>query len=260
MAITKLFRIGALGCAAGLASAALGWAAPAPKSEQVLGSDTLSFTEAQATAGGKIFQNVCTTCHGDQLQGGSGPPLKGLAFISKWSRGDKTIEDLRSYLHFAMPMNAPGSLSKEDSYSVVAFILSRNGYAPGADPLSPKTAWQYLPPPPEAGVQIRHIDMPLPAPPNSVTQASTAKPDDSELADPNDSEWLVYNHDLRGQRYSKLDRITAKNAHDLTAQCIFQLGEIGAFQTSPVVYDGAIYVTSAFKTYAIDATNCASVV
>jgi alcohol dehydrogenase (cytochrome c) len=67
---------------------------------------------------------------------------------------------------------------------------------------------------------------------------------------------LRYNRDYSGQRYSPLTQITPANVQHLVPKCIFQTGEVGSFQASPVVRDGRLYVTTVHRTYAIDAANC----
>ena len=59
-----------------------------------------------------------------------------------------------------------------------------------------------------------------------------------------------------GYRYSTLAQINAANASDLRAVCAFQVGEVGSFQTGPIMYDGLVYVTTTHGTYAFDATTC----
>ncbi|MFL5337545.1 MAG: pyrroloquinoline quinone-dependent dehydrogenase [Geminicoccaceae bacterium] len=53
-----------------------------------------------------------------------------------------------------------------------------------------------------------------------------------------------------------INRATAK---DLKAVCVFQAGEVGSFQTGPVMNDGIAYVTTTHGTYAFDATTCEQV-
>jgi PQQ-dependent dehydrogenase (methanol/ethanol family) len=53
-----------------------------------------------------------------------------------------------------------------------------------------------------------------------------------------------------------LSAINVSNAAKLTPRCILQLGEIGSFETSPLVYRGRMYVTTAHKTFAADAKTC----
>ena len=57
------------------------------------------------------------------------PPLKGAAFISKWT--DLSLDNLFERNRVSMPQNAPGSLSRQQNADILAFILQENGYAPG---------------------------------------------------------------------------------------------------------------------------------
>ncbi|HET9394538.1 MAG TPA: PQQ-binding-like beta-propeller repeat protein, partial [Nitrospiraceae bacterium] len=62
---------------------------------------------------------------------------------------------------------------------------------------------------------------------------------------------------LSGDRFSPLTQINTKNAGRLVPKCLFQLGEVGSFQTSPVIYNGRMFLTTPHKTFAIDAATCA---
>jgi len=72
----------------------------------------------------------------------------------------------------------------------------------------------------------------------------------------NAADWPSYNNDLQGQRYSSLDQITTQNAASLKQVCTAPLSEAGSLQATPIVSGGTLYVTTATKTYAMDATNC----
>ena len=65
-----------------------------------------------------------------------------------------------------------------------------------------------------------------------------------------------YNKGYKGFRYSTLDQINAGNASKLRAVCVLQLGEVGTFQTGPVIHEGVMYVTTSHGVYALDATTC----
>ena len=216
------------------------------------------FTQAQADAGGKLFASSCANCHGDKLQGAAGPALTGTGFIQKWANGSKPIVDFRGFIKENMPLTSPGSLSDSDYYDLTAFILSRNGYKAGGVPFTVWTEGATLRPPGSTlPVAVRPlIKGPLPKVSGTVLQASTNKPDDTELLRPSPSDWLVYNGNLKGQRYSTLDQINTGNASKLGVACIFQLGELGSFEAAPVVYDGMMYITSPWKTYAINPATC----
>jgi mono/diheme cytochrome c family protein len=84
--------------------------------------------------GAKIFAIKCAACHGatgtegpkDRLVGGKGTlatqqPIKTIG--SYWPYAT-TLYD---YIYRAMPFNAPQSLSPDETYSVVAWLLYQNG-------------------------------------------------------------------------------------------------------------------------------------
>jgi cytochrome c len=89
-----------------------------------------------ASAGAKVFADNCAACHGDKGQGnpakgvGGDRPLGGRGTLASDSP-IRTVESywpyattLFDYVKRAMPLNAPGSLSDNDVYSVVAYVLS----------------------------------------------------------------------------------------------------------------------------------------
>ena len=89
-----------------------------------------------AAAGAKVFADNCVACHGDKGQGNPAKGIGGDRLLG--GRGTlasdapiKTVESywpyattLFDYVKRAMPLSAPGSLSDNDVYSVVAYILS----------------------------------------------------------------------------------------------------------------------------------------
>jgi alcohol dehydrogenase (cytochrome c) len=68
--------------------------------------------------------------------------------------------------------------------------------------------------------------------------------------------WLYVDHDYRGQRYTPLDQITAKNATDLMQVCSYSFPEKQPAQSAPVAYEGTLYVTTAHYTVALDGVSC----
>lgn len=89
-----------------------------------------------ANAGAKVYAENCAACHGDRLQGNAEKGIGGDRLIG--GRGSlatkapvKTVESywpyattLFDYVKRAMPFTAPGSLTDDDVYAVVAYILS----------------------------------------------------------------------------------------------------------------------------------------
>jgi len=217
------------------------------------------FTASQVIEGSKVYTASCQSCHGSNLEGLAGPPLAGPQFSAKWVGGSFTLQDFHKAVKTQMPLGAAGTLSDHQYADVVAYILSRNGYVSGNDPLTELNIARVLERPvghePEPAIGGRYQGE-VPALPQSVGKAVTDRPDDIEMANPTESDWLLYNRTLDGQRYSTLKQITNKNAGKLAATCLFQLGEVGWFQANPVVYDGVMYITSPYNTYAINAKTC----
>jgi cytochrome c len=89
-----------------------------------------------AARGATVYAEKCAACHGTQLEGNPAKGIGGDKLLG--GRGTlasktpvKTIESywpyattLFDYVKRAMPFTTPGSLSDEDVYSVVAYILS----------------------------------------------------------------------------------------------------------------------------------------
>lgn len=87
--------------------------------------------------GEEIYATACASCHGESLEGISdlgAPRLIGGRGTLATDAPVKTVESywpyastLVDYVHRAMPMNAPGSLSADEVYAVSAYILGRAG-------------------------------------------------------------------------------------------------------------------------------------
>jgi alcohol dehydrogenase (cytochrome c) len=221
-------------------------------------SASVGFTDEQAAGGRDVYAEKCAGCHGEDLAGTSGPALKGPRFDLDWLNGRKAAGDLYRTLRQTMPLTAAGSLSDKEYVNLTAYLLLRNGYAAGNKPYDNDVMGAVVLQPRKATstTAAKKSRPRLPQPPKSVVAASTTRPDDDEIATPDDANWLLYNKTLDGQRYSSLAQITSANAASLAPRCLFQLGETGSFQASPIIYERMLYVTTAYNTYAIDATDC----
>jgi PQQ-dependent dehydrogenase (methanol/ethanol family) len=68
--------------------------------------------------------------------------------------------------------------------------------------------------------------------------------------------WLMYGRDYDNQRWSPLAQVTSANVRGLKVSWIYQTGisRLGSFETSPVVVDGVMYVTTPYDVaMAVDA-------
>ena len=73
------------------------------------------------------------------------------------------------------------------------------------------------------------------------------------MAQPPGTNWLSYNGDFSGRRYSSLSQITAANVAGLHAEWVFHVGNSDRMEVTPLVVDGIMFVTSANDTFALDA-------
>ena len=199
---------------------------------------------AAETDGATAYRNHCASCHASDLTGGAGPTLSGFVFADRWVGKNADLYDLISK---AMPLDAPGTLSAADNRSITDYILRNNKLedTPARDAKSSSGADAHPAP-----------AIVLPAAAKRFATATSAEPGDDELKNPSAEDWLYYNLSLTGQRYSPLRQITPRNVSHLAPKCIFQTGEIGSFQSSPIVRKGLMYITTAHRTYALDASNC----
>jgi S-disulfanyl-L-cysteine oxidoreductase SoxD len=96
--------------------------------------------------GKSVYEDNCAACHGangqdgikDRLVGGqstlvSDKPLKTVG--SFWPYATTLFD----YINRAMPYQAPGSLSVDDTYAVAAYILNLNGILPADGKLDKET-------------------------------------------------------------------------------------------------------------------------
>src|SRR5258708_14374745 len=103
------------------ASAVLGWAA-------LWGQDAPSrsvwdgvYTEAQAKRGQPLYNQQCSSCHGDLLTGGEmAPPLAGGDFLANWTA--LTMGDLFERIPKTMPGTKPRTPSPEPNPATTASI------------------------------------------------------------------------------------------------------------------------------------------
>src|SRR5438093_4579780 len=84
------------------------------------------YSAAQAARGQEVYRSQCAECHGNALQGGSGPPLSGERFISNWS--GRPLLELVEKIQNTMPFGKPDRLSRRQSMEVSSYILQSGKY------------------------------------------------------------------------------------------------------------------------------------
>lgn len=73
------------------------------------------------------------------------------------------------------------------------------------------------------------------------------------LAKPPGTNWVSYNGDYTGRRYSSLSQTTTGNVGRLQAQWVFHSSNSQMLEVTPVVIEGVMYVTSSNDAFALDA-------
>jgi alcohol dehydrogenase (cytochrome c) len=76
-------------------------------------------------------------------------------------------------------------------------------------------------------------------------------------AQPSDAgSWPSYNRTLTSQRYSPLSQINTQTVRGLKVLCSYDTHVREAFETGPLIIEGALIGTTAFDIFSIDPSNC----
>lgn len=96
--------------------------------------------------GKKVYRQYCQSCHGVEGTGNSAEELAGAKHGLKDNPPDKTIgtywpyaTTIFDFTRRSMPLNAPGSLSNDQLYAVVAYLLYLNGIIQERDVMNAST-------------------------------------------------------------------------------------------------------------------------
>src|SRR5579863_9778449 len=73
------------------------------------------------------------------------------------------------------------------------------------------------------------------------------------LAKPAAANWISYNGDYSGRRFSSLAEVTASSIPQLRAEWVFHVPNTNWLENTPVVVNGVMFVTAANDAYALDA-------
>jgi len=98
------------------------------------------YSAAQASKGEATYNDKCAKCHGPDGSGGDAPELVGGGFGSDWD--GLTVAQLFDRTRTSMPQDNPGSLSRDDCATIIAYLLKLNNFPAGQADLS--SAGEYL--------------------------------------------------------------------------------------------------------------------
>ena len=203
-----------------------------------------------AVAGKAAFENQCAACHTTVVgKNGFGPSLAGVV-------GRKS-GTLAGYAY--TPAMTHASLTW-DATTLNQFLTNSTAKVPGtsmpveiADETTRANVIAYLAalagPPAAAASGAAPLKAPTPLPAGPTSEELLHAATDTQG-------WLYASKDYAGQRFVALNQITAANAHQLRAACIYRSNTTGSLQASPLVYKGILYFTVDNVTVAIDASTC----
>ena len=245
-----------------------------------------------ATDGATYFfgRGQCSGCHMALGKGTAvGPDLSNIA-------RDLTVDQLREALLNPGERIAPGyglvSLALKNGSSLRGFARNRTAYEiavqdlqGGLHPLSLAAVTKVtdekaslMPPLKASQDEIQNLVAFLAGltgvKPGHVTAASPAKPggiDFARITNPKPGDWLTYNGNLSGNRYSPLNQVNRTNVQKLTLQWSFSIPLWTQFlpdtpyyhenmryfglETVPLVADGIMYVTGPNQVFALGAAT-----
>jgi PQQ-dependent dehydrogenase (methanol/ethanol family) len=87
---------------------------------------------------------------------------------------------------------------------------------------------------------------------NSTSQKSAI--DFERIKNPHLGDWLTYNGNLQGNRYSGLTQINTSNVNKLGLKWVLPIEHFG-LEATPIVADGVMYMTGPNQAYALDALS-----
>jgi mono/diheme cytochrome c family protein len=95
---------------------------------------TAQSQDEQVAAGREVYAAECAKCHGDQGEGGTGPALVGGSRrIASYENTDR----LYDYVSRTMPFDDAGSLSEDEYWASIAYLLQENDLLPAEVVLGP---------------------------------------------------------------------------------------------------------------------------
>jgi mono/diheme cytochrome c family protein len=87
------------------------------------------YTDQQAMRGQALYQKRCSTCHGPNLAGRTGPPLTGDDFLSNWDT--QPLLELANKILKTMPKDDTDPLMSQEGADLLAYILQAGKFPSG---------------------------------------------------------------------------------------------------------------------------------
>jgi len=174
-------------------------------------------SEADLQAGADRFRSRCASCHGSDGRGGpAAPPLVG----APMTYGGTDWGLFRVISHGVPGTGMRGfDLPDRDRWRIAAYIKALRAKSDSVAPASGA-----LPPALER------------LPPISAERLAAARADSGN--------WLTYSGAYDGRRYSTLSQVNRDNVRRLRLLWIYQTRELERFETTPLVVNGVMFITT----------------
>jgi len=92
------------------------------------------YSKAQAAKGEAVYNEKCQKCHGADAAGSAAPSLADSGFAGDWD--GLTLAQLFDRTRSSMPQDAPQSMGREETATIIAYLLSKNNFPAGDADLS----------------------------------------------------------------------------------------------------------------------------
>jgi alcohol dehydrogenase (cytochrome c) len=207
-----------------------------------------AWAQAPAAAGRETFEHRCSMCHGADGNGGEfgpaiaerienftdqriqttvsgGLPLRGMPAIDV---GDREMPQLIAYLRTLRPRRIGFEPYRIDARITDGRTLGGTVLAEGLH-----------------DVQLRSTD----------NQLHLLRRDGGNTFREvtSQSDWITYNGDSGGNRYTALDQITRSNVKRIAPRWVFSMPNASRLEVTPIVVSGVMYVTNGNECFALDA-------
>ncbi len=208
-----------------------------------------AFLLADANAGHREFDSMCSTCHGGDLMGGE----MGPAIAFRLPRMDD--QRVTTTIHQGLPGGMPPfpNIMGSDLSNLLEFLRSAqitHRPAPVIRRTVETTDGQTL----EGQVLSQSAeDLELKTNDGAIHLLRSSQGKWRPVT--SQTNWPTYNGSLDGNRYTSLSQIDKGNVATLAPKWIFTMRDVSSLETTPVVVDGIMYATSANECYALDAGN-----
>jgi mono/diheme cytochrome c family protein len=126
----------------GVACCAVVLAASVSKAGQLRPLSAGAYSAAQAARGERLYRAQCGDCHGRMMEGAIGPPLVGESFLANWSA--RPLAEAVDKIQKTMPFEQPGSLSRQQSADLLAYVLQAGKFPAGSTELDEGTLTQIV--------------------------------------------------------------------------------------------------------------------